>query len=233
MRVLIVEDQAALRDSLRDDLVAAGYTVDVAADGEEGLYAALEYPIDVAIVDLGLPKLSGLELIRRLRARGKSVGVLVLTARDRWQDKVEGLGAGADDYVAKPFHFEEVRARLGALLRRSGGWASPLLNCGAVSLDTRAQTLLVAGEPVELTSFEYRILEMLMLRAGEVISKSALTEKLYEQDFERDSNVIEVLIGRLRRKLDPDDTLHPIETLRGRGYRFALARTVDGGAKPV
>ncbi|MFT3904996.1 MAG: response regulator transcription factor [Steroidobacteraceae bacterium] len=225
MRVLIVEDEAALRETLRDDLVAAGYTVDVAADGQEGLYAALEYPIDVAIVDLGLPKLSGLDLIRQLRAKGRSCGVLVLTARDRWQDKVEGLGAGADDYVAKPFHFEEVRARLGALLRRSGGWASPLLNCGPVSLDTRAQTLAVDGKPVELTSFEYRILEMLMLRAGEVISKTDLTEKLYEQDFERDSNVIEVLIGRLRRKLDPAETLHPIETLRGRGYRFALARS--------
>jgi two-component system response regulator PhoP len=228
MRILVVEDETALRDSLKHDLSAAGHAVDVAADGEEGLYAALEYPIDVAIVDLGLPKLSGLELIRRLRAAGKSFGVLVLTARDRWQDKVEGLSAGADDYVAKPFHFGELQARLGALLRRSSGWTTPLLQCGPVVLDTRAQSVAVNGAPVELTSFEYRLLEHLMLHAGEVISKTELTEKLYEQDFERDSNVIEVLIARLRRKLDPDDQLKPIETLRGRGYRITLARSATG-----
>jgi two-component system response regulator PhoP len=219
MRILIVEDETALRDSLKADLTAAGHAVDAAADGEEGLYAALEYPVDVAIVDLGLPKLPGLELIRRLRAAGKSYGVLVLTARDRWQDKVEGLSAGADDYLAKPFHFGELQARLAALLRRSSGWTTPLLECGPVVLDTRAQAVAVRGEPVELTSFEYRLLEHLMLHAGEVISKTELTEKLYEQDFERDSNVIEVLIGRLRRKLDPQDEIKPIETLRGRGYR--------------
>jgi two-component system response regulator PhoP len=224
MRILVVEDETALRDSLKHDLSAAGHAVDVAADGEEGLYAALEYPIDVAIIDLGLPKLSGLELIRRARAAGKSFGVLVLTARDRWQDKVEGLSAGADDYVAKPFHFGELQARLGALLRRSSGWTTPLLQCGPIVLDTRAQSVAVSGGPVELTSFEYRLLEHLMLHAGEVISKTELTEKLYEQDFERDSNVIEVLIARLRRKLDPRDALHPIETLRGRGYRLALPR---------
>ena len=228
MRVLIVEDEAALRDSLKADLSAAGFAVDVAGDGEEGLYAALEYPIDVAIIDLGLPKLSGLEVIRRLRAAGKSYGVLVLTARDRWQDKVEGLSAGADDYVAKPFHFGELQARLGALLRRSSGWSTPLLQCGPVVLDTRAQSVAVRGEPVELTSFEYRLLEHLMLHAGEVVSKTELTEKLYEQDFERDSNVIEVLIARLRRKLDPDETIKPIETLRGRGYRVTLPRSVAG-----
>jgi two-component system, OmpR family, response regulator PhoP len=228
MRILVVEDETALRDSLKHDLTAAGHAVDAAADGEEGLYAALEYPIDVAIIDLGLPKLSGLELIRRVRAAGKSFGVLVLTARDRWQDKVEGLSAGADDYVAKPFHFGELQARLGALLRRSSGWTTPLLQCGPVVLDTRAQSVAVSGAPVELTSFEYRLLEHLMLHAGEVISKTELTEKLYEQDFERDSNVIEVLIARLRRKLDPDDQLKPIETLRGRGYRITLARSVAG-----
>lgn len=225
MRVLVVEDEIALRDSLKQRLADAGFTVDVAGDGEEGLFGALEFPLDVAIVDLGLPKLSGLELIRRVRAERKSFPILILTARDRWQDKVEGLQAGADDYVAKPFHFEEVLARVQALLRRAGGWASPELVCGAVSLDTRSQTVKVNGAPVELTTFEYRILEHLMLRAGEVISKTELTERLYDEESERDSNVIEVLVGRLRRKLDPQDTVKPIETLRGRGYRFALARS--------
>ena len=224
MRVLVVEDEAALRETLRTRLAEAGFTVDLAADGNEGLFAGSEYPLDVAIVDLGLPGLAGLEVIRRLRAARKTYPILILTARDNWQDKVEGLQAGADDYVAKPFHFEEVLARVQALLRRSGGWASPLLRCGPVELDTRAQTVNVGGTPVELTTFEYRILEHLMLRAGDVISKTELTERLYDQDFERDSNVIEVLVGRLRRKLDPQEQLHPIETLRGRGYRFALPR---------
>ena len=224
MRILIVEDEAALLESLRAQLVAHGFNVDVAADGEEGLYRGSEYPIDLAIVDLGLPKLPGLELIRQLRAAGKAYPILILTARDRWQDKVEGLQAGADDYVAKPFAVEEVLARLQALLRRAGGWASPQLKCGPVVLDTREQRVLVREIQIELTTFEYRILEHMMLRAGEVISKSELTDRLYEQDFERDSNTIEVFVGRLRRKLDPDDSLKPIETLRGRGYRFALPR---------
>jgi two-component system response regulator PhoP len=224
VRVLVVEDEAGIRDVLKADLSAAGYSVDLAADGEEGLYAGTEYPIDVAIIDLGLPNMSGLELIRQLRARGKTYGVLILTARDRWQDKVEGLSAGADDYVAKPFHFAEVQARLAALMRRSGGWASSKLACGPLELDTRSQSVSVNGATVELTSFEYRILEHLMLRAGEVISKSELTERLYQQDYDRDSNVVEVLVGRLRRKLDPEDLVKPIETLRGRGYRLSLAR---------
>jgi len=224
MRVLVVEDEAALRDTLKARLAEAGFTVDVAGDGDEALYAGLEYPLDVAVIDLGLPRVAGLEVIRRLRAARKSYPILVLTARGNWQDKVEGLQAGADDYVVKPFQFEEVLARLQALLRRAGGWASPQLQCGPIVLDTRAQTITVSGAPVELTTFEYRILEHLMLRAGEVVSKAELTERLYDQDFERDSNVIEVLIGRLRRKLDPQEQLRPIETLRGRGYRFALPR---------
>jgi two-component system, OmpR family, response regulator PhoP len=224
MRILIVEDEKALRDSIVSQLEEAGFTVDAAADGEEGLYCGREYALDVAIIDLGLPKLPGLELIRKLRTESKKFPILILTARDRWQDKVEGLQAGADDYVAKPFHFEELLARVQALLRRSGGWAQPVLRCGAVALDPRTQEVTVNDKRVELTSFEYRILEYLIHRAGEVISKSELTERLYAQDFDRDSNTIEVFIGRLRRKLDPDDTIKPIETLRGRGYRFALQR---------
>jgi two-component system response regulator PhoP len=224
MRILIVEDETALRDSLCAEFQQQGYTVTAAADGEEGVFAGSEYPIDVAIVDLGLPKITGMDLIRRLRAAGKSFPILILTARDRWQDKVEALSTGADDYVVKPFQMEEVRARVAALLRRAGGWAQPVLTCGDISLDTRTQEVHVGGNPVELTSFEYRILELLMLRAGEVISKTELTEKIYEQDFERDSNVIEVFVGRLRKKLDPDNSRQPIETLRGRGYRIAIPR---------
>lgn len=224
MRILIVEDESALRDSLSAAFQQHGYTVSAAADGEEGTFAGTEYPIDVAIIDMGLPKVPGLELIRRLRAQGKQFPILILTARDRWQDKVEALSSGADDYVVKPFQIEEVLARVQALLRRAGGWAQPVLRCGDIALDTRAQSVSLAGSPVELTSFEYRILELLMLRAGEVISKTELTEKIYEQDFERDSNVIEVFVGRLRKKLDPDNTRQPIETLRGRGYRIALPR---------
>jgi len=224
MRLLVVEDEAALRDSLVEQLKQAGFNVDAAADGEEGLYCGREYALDLAIIDLGLPKLPGLELIKKLRADSKSYPILILTARDRWQDKVEGLQAGADDYLAKPFHFEELMARVQALLRRSGGWAQPVLKCGPVALDPRTQDVTVNDKRVELTSFEYRILEYLIHRAGEVISKAELTERLYAQDFDRDSNTIEVFIGRLRRKLDPDDTIKPIETLRGRGYRFALQR---------
>jgi two-component system, OmpR family, response regulator PhoP len=221
MRILVVEDEQSLRESLVTQLKSASFNVDAAADGEEGLYAGREYPIDLAIIDLGLPKLSGIELIRKLRGAGRAFPILILTARDRWQDKVEGLQSGADDYLVKPFHFQELLARLQALLRRAGGWSQPVLQCGEVSLDTRSQIVTVAGQAVELTSFEYRILEFLMLRAGEVISKAELTERLYEQDFERDSNTIEVFIGRLRRKLDPDDRHQPIETLRGRGYRIS------------
>jgi len=224
MRLLLVEDEKTLRESLVEQLKKAGFNVDAAADGEEGLYFGREYPLDLAIVDLGLPKIPGLEVIKKLRAESKTYPILILTARDGWQDKVEALQAGADDYVVKPFHFEELLARAQALLRRSGGWAQSVLRCGQVALDPRTQEVSVNDKRVELTGFEYRILEYLIHRAGEVISKTELTERLYAQDFDRDSNTIEVFIGRLRRKLDPQDTLKPIETLRGRGYRFALQR---------
>jgi len=225
MRLLVIEDDETLRETLVQQLAGAGFGVEQAGDGREGLYFATEYPIDLAIIDLGLPEMSGLDVIRETRGTGKTYPILILTARDRWQDKVDGLAAGADDYVVKPFHIEEVLARVNALLRRSGGWASSVLTAGPVSLDTTRQELKVDDQPIDLTGYEYRIIEHLMMRAGEVISKTELTDRLYDQDFERDSNVIEVFIGRLRKKMDPDNRLKPIETLRGRGYRFALERS--------
>ncbi len=224
MRLLVIEDDATLRESLANRLGAEGFAIEQAGDGREGLYFALEYPVDLAIIDLGLPEMSGLDIIRQAREQGKTFPILILTARDRWQDKVDGLSAGADDYVVKPFHYEEVSARVNALLRRSGGWASSSLSAGPVTLDMARQDVTVNETLIELTSYEYKIIEYLMVRAGEVISKSELTDRLYDQDFERDSNVIEVFIGRLRKKLDPENSIQPIETLRGRGYRFALER---------
>jgi two-component system response regulator PhoP len=224
MHLLVVEDEQVLRDSLVQQLKNAGFTVDSAANGEDGLYQGKEFAFDLAIIDLGLPKVPGMDVIKQLRKAGKSFPILILTARDRWQDKVEGLQSGADDYVAKPFQFEELLARVQALLRRSGGWAQPVLRCGPIVLDPRTQQVTVNEQAIELTSFEYKILEQLMLRAGEVLSKTDITESLYEQDFDRDSNTIEVFVGRLRRKLDPDNVIKPIETLRGRGYRMSLPR---------
>jgi two-component system response regulator PhoP len=224
MRVLIVEDDLSLNRSLVSEFESRGFKVLSASAGREGQYLAQEFPVDIAIIDLGLPEVSGIDLIKSLRAASKDYPILVLTARDRWQDKVEALKIGADDYVTKPFHMEELIARADALLRRAGGWAQSNLVCGPVSLDTRSQAVTVDSKPIELTSFEYHLLEYLMLHAGEVCSKTQITEALYDQDFERDSNVIEVFIGRLRRKLDPDSVFRPIETLRGRGYRMVLPR---------
>jgi len=225
MRILIVEDEPALQSQLVETVSEAGFIAESASDGEEGLFQGREYPYDLAVVDLGLPKLSGIEVIRQWRSAGKDLPVLILTARGRWQEKVEGLEAGADDYMVKPFSPEELLARIRALLRRSSGWSQSQLECGPVLLDLTAQTVQVEGTPIEVTAYEYRILEFLMLHTGEVISKVDLTEHIYHQDFDRDSNVIEVLVGRLRKKIDPQNKHKPIETLRGRGYRFALART--------
>lgn len=223
MRILVVEDEAPLRTQLKEQLQSEGFVVETAGDGEEGLYLASEYPYDCAVIDLGLPKVPGVEIITRSRAAGKTFPILILTARGRWQDKVAGLEAGADDYLVKPFHPEELLARLNALVRRAAGWTRPQRQFGPLLLDTRAQSVAVEGRAVELTAYEYRVIEYLMLHAGKVISKTELTEHVYDQDFDRDSNVIEVFIGRLRRKLDPNGELKPIETMRGQGYRFTLS----------
>ncbi len=222
MRVLVVEDEAVLREQLRKFLSEKGFAVDQAESGKEGLFTGVEYPIDVAVVDLGLPDISGIELIQKLREQGKTFPILILTARSRWQEKVEGLEAGADDYLVKPFHYEELIARLNALIRRSVGKSHPVLQAGPIELDTASQIVRVGREQLDLTAYEYKVLEYLMMHHGEVVSKTVLTEHIYDQDFDRDSNVIEVFIGRLRKKLDPDGSLQPIETLRGRGYRFSL-----------
>ncbi|MEY6431812.1 response regulator transcription factor [Thioalkalicoccus limnaeus] len=222
MRILVVEDQVVLRHQVCRRLATAGFQTQETGDGAEGLYLATEYPFDAAIIDLGLPNLSGLTLIKRVRAAGNLLPILVLTARDRWQDKVEGLEAGADDYLTKPFQIEELEARLRALLRRALASAVHELACGPLRLDLKAQRVWVDERELTLTAYEYRLLERLASQRGRVLSKQELADHLYPHDQDRDSNVLEVLVGRLRRKLDPTGALHPIETLRGRGYRLTL-----------
>lgn len=217
MRILIVEDETALREQLAQHLQAQGFAVDSAEDGEEGLYYGREYEYDAAVVDLGLPKVDGITVISTLRGEGRKFPILVLTARGHWQDKVQGLEAGADDYLAKPFQMEELLARLNALIRRTAGYASPVLSQGELQLDTAKKEVRVAGSAVELTAYEYKVLEYLMLNPDRVVSKTELTDHLYDQDFDRDSNVIEVFVGRLRKKITPVDL---IRTVRGQGYRF-------------
>ena len=222
MRLLLVEDEAPLRLGLARQLEADGYRVDQTADGEDGLFQAREYPVDLAIVDLGLPKLGGLHVVKALRADGLAMPILILTARGSWQDKVVGLEAGADDYLVKPFEYPELAARIKALLRRSMKATSDVLTLGPIAIDFSAQNARLDGEAIELTAFEYRLLEYLVRERARIVTKQELSDYLYPHDEDRDSNVVEVLIGRLRRKLDPAGTLSPIETLRGRGYRFTL-----------
>src|SRR6185369_3331291 len=222
MRLLLIEDDAALRLGLARQLEADGYRVDQAKDGEDGLFQAREYPVDLAIVDLGLPKLNGLTVVQRLRADGRATPILILTARSTWQDKVLGLEAGADDYLVKPFEYPELAARVKALLRRSLKATTDVLTLGPISLDLSTQAVRLHGEPLELTAYEFRLLEYLVRERARVVTKQELSDYLYPHGDDRDSNVLEVLVGRLRRKLDPDGSLAPIETLRGRGYRFTL-----------
>lgn len=222
MRILVVEDETELRQQLQQMLQHTGYAVDSAADGRDAVFMGREYPFDLAIVDIGLPIKNGVEVIQEWRQQGRTFPILILTARGRWQEKVEGLEAGADDYMVKPFHQEELLARVRALLRRAAGVSKSSIQSGPVLIDTTAQTVQVDDRELELTAYEYKVLEYLMLNAGKVVSKTELTEHIYDQDFDRDSNVIEVFIGRLRKKLDPDNTFKPIETLRGRGYRWTL-----------
>ncbi len=220
MRVLIAEDDSRLLTQLDALLQQNGYSVDLADNGNNALYQILEVNYDAAIIDIGLPAIDGFEVIRSARQKDVKTPILILTARDRWQEKVEGLDAGADDYLTKPFHNEELLARVKALIRRSSGQANPTIQFGPVTLDTVAEEITLHDERLELTAYEYKVMEYLMLNPQKIVSKTELTEHIYDQDFDLDSNVIEVFVGRLRKKLDPDGSLKPIETLRGRGYRL-------------
>lgn len=232
MRALIVEDEPTLRQQIVSALREQGFAIDETGDGDEALYLAQNMPIDLAIIDLGLPGRDGLSVLRELRKSNHEYPVLILTARDRWQDKVDGLEAGADDYLTKPFHMEELLARARALLRRSGGWSDSNLAFGRLEVDTRSQQVRVDGNAVELTAYEYRVLAYLAVNDGKVISKATLLDHLYDEAVDRDPNVLEVFIRRLRQKLDPHKDLNPIETLRGRGYRLALARASESSNVP-
>lgn len=219
MRILLVEDEPTLRRQLADTLRTAGYVVDEAADGRDAHFLGDTEPFDAVVLDLGLPEVDGVTVLRRWRAAGRSMPVLVLTARDAWHEKVAGIDAGADDYLTKPFHVEELLARLRALIRRSAGLATPVLHAGAITLDTRSGRVTVDGSPVSLTAHEFRVLAYLMHHPGTVVSRGELIEHIYAQDHDRDSNTIEVFVGRLRRKLPPD----AIQTVRGLGYRLVAA----------
>ncbi|MDH3230322.1 MAG: response regulator transcription factor [Alphaproteobacteria bacterium] len=223
MRLLVVEDDPDLAGQLAEALREAGYAVDVTRDGEEAEFLGDTEPYDAVVLDLGLPNVDGMTILERWREGGRTMPVLILTARDRWSDKVAGIDAGADDYLAKPFRVEELLARLRALIRRTGGLASPVIEIGPVSIDTRSSRVTRDGTPVKLTGQEYRLLAYLAHNLGKVLSRTELTEHLYDQDFDLDSNTIEVFVGRLRRKLGAE----AIETVRGLGYRMVRPEDAD------
>lgn len=218
MRILIVEDDARIGSQVADTMRAGGFVAETVTTGDEAQYLGETEDYDAVVLDLGLPGIDGLTILQRWRASGRTMPVLILTARDTWRDKVTGLRAGADDYLAKPFELEELLARVEALIRRATGHASPVLSCGPIQLDTATSRVTLDGKPVSLTALEYRTLDYLMHHAGRIVSKTELTEHIYDQDFDRDSNVIEVLINRLRGKLGRE----AIETRRGQGYRMAV-----------
>ena len=220
MRILVAEDEQNIRDHLEQRLTEKGYIVDAVDNGADALYCGEEYTIDLAVIDLGLPKVDGIEVIQTLRQQGKEFPIIILTARSRWQEKVEGLDAGADDYLTKPFHIEELMARINALVRRVAGQSENVLTNGGLSLDVGTQVVELEGKKVDLTAYEYRLLHYLMLNLNKVISKTELVEHIYAEDNDKDSNTIEVFVRRLRKKLDPSGSLKPIETLRGSGYRL-------------
>ncbi len=225
MRILVVEDDADLNRQIKQALEEAGYVVDTATDGEEGHFLGDTEPYDCVILDIGLPQMDGISVLKRWREDGRVMPVLILTARDRWSDKVAGIDAGADDYVAKPFHIEEILARVRALIRRAAGHATSELHCGPLTVDTKTSKASIDGATLKLTSHEFRVLSYLMHHQAEVVSRTELTEHLYDQDFDRDSNTVEVFVGRLRKKIGQD----LIETVRGLGYRLnAPDQSSDG-----
>lgn len=220
MKLLLIEDDEAIVKLLNTELERAGFSLDICTDGQDGLYRAREYNYDLLIIDIGLPLISGTEIVQQLRAEKSQVPILILTARGSWQDKVLGLKSGADDYLVKPFQQEELVARIHALLRRAGGYTNSVMSCGQLTMDLDSQEVTLNGQSITLTAFEFKLLQYFLLHPNKVASKSVLADYLYEEDQERDSNVIEVIVARLRQKIDPDNSWKPIETLRGRGYRL-------------
>lgn len=221
MKLLLIEDDEIIVNQLNTELERVGFSLDICTDGQDGLFRAREYNYDLLIVDIGLPLISGTEIVQQLRQENNQVPILMLTARGSWQDKVMGLKSGADDYLVKPFQQEELVARIHALLRRASGYVSSKMTHGELSMDMESQEVSLKGQTLNLTAFEFKLLQYFLLHPNKVASKALLADYLYDEEQERDSNVIEVIVARLRQKIDPDNSWKPIETLRGRGYRLS------------